>query len=127
MKGFSGLFICHKTDSITKCGQFLSGLLHDCKSNMERIVERVLGSDYDQIQHFISNSPWDSFGLMDTVSEKVQETLCNCSNTEFKPSQGLILDESGWEKSGKKSVAQEQVLLKVNRFIEQSPSLGLKY
>ncbi len=68
------------------------------------MVERVPESDYDQIQHFISHSPWDSFGVMDSVSEKVQETLCSCSNTAFKPSKGLLLDESGWEKSGKKSV-----------------------
>ena len=105
MQGFSGLFVCHKTDSITKCGQFLRGLLHECKSNIERMVERIPESDYDQIQHFISHSPWDSFTVMSCVSEKVQDTLStSCSNREFKPSKGLIIDESGWEKSGKKSV-----------------------
>lgn len=68
------------------------------------MVERVPESDYDQIQHFISNSPWDSFAVMDAVSEKVQDTLCEVSKEGIKACKGLLLDESGWEKSGKKSV-----------------------
>lgn len=69
------------------------------------MAERIPGSNYDQLQHFISESPWDSLAVMDSVAEKVQETL------SLKPpflcktrSKGLILDESGWEKSGTKSV-----------------------
>ena len=69
------------------------------------MTERVPESDYDQLHHFISESPWDSFAVMDSVARKVQETLSinppiSCQTT----SKGLILDESGWEKSGKKSV-----------------------
>jgi SRSO17 transposase len=97
------MFVCHKTDNISKCGQFISGLLHECKSNIERITERVFGSDYDQLQHFISVSPWDSFEVMNSVAEKVHATLNENTSTRPK-SLGLILDESGWEKSGKKSV-----------------------
>jgi SRSO17 transposase len=97
------MFVCHKTDNISKCGQFISGLLHECKSNIERITERVFGSDYDQLQHFISVSPWDSFEVMNSVAEKVHATLSENTTTPPKPL-GLILDESGWEKSGKKSV-----------------------
>lgn len=97
------MFVCHKTDNISKCGQFISGLLHECKSNIERITERVFGSDYDQLQHFISVSPWDSFEVMNSVAEKVHATL-NENTTTRPKSLGLILDESGWEKSGKKSV-----------------------
>jgi SRSO17 transposase len=69
------------------------------------MVERVPDSNYDQLQHFISNSPWDSFAVMDTVAEKVAKTLClNADGTPYTGSIGLLLDESGWEKSGKKSV-----------------------
>jgi SRSO17 transposase len=99
------MFVCHKTDNISKCGQFISGLLHECKSNIERMAERVVGSDYDQLQHFISVSPWDSFKVMNSVAQKVDITLRENAPKD-KPTRalGLILDESGWEKSGKKSV-----------------------
>lgn len=104
LKGFGALFVCHRTDNINKCGQFLSGLLHECKSNIERMVERVVGSDYEQLQHFISDSPWDGVAVMAAVAEKVQETLSLPIADGTRPSNGLLLDESGWEKSGKKSV-----------------------
>lgn len=105
MKDFSNFFICHTTNNLSKCSQFLSGLLHECKSNIERMVERVPNSNYDQLQHFISNSPWDSFAVMDAVAKKVAKTLTlHPDGTPMLNSIGLILDESGWEKSGKKSV-----------------------
>jgi len=62
------------------------------------MTERISESDYDQLHHFISYSPWDSFLVMDSVSEKVGATL------GLGSPRGLLLDESGWEKSGKKSV-----------------------
>lgn len=106
MKGFGNVFLCHRTNNVSKCGQFLSGLLHDCKSNIERMTERIPESDYNQLHHFISESPWDSLAVMDLVSEKVHDTLSakNTSISSEKPSIGLALDESGWEKAGKKSV-----------------------
>jgi SRSO17 transposase len=105
LNGFGRLFVCHKTNSITQCGQYLSGLLHECKSNIERMVERIPGSDYEQLQHFISDSPWDSLAVMDTVAEKVYASLSVSPTTQSSATGvGLVLDESGWEKSGKKSV-----------------------
>jgi SRSO17 transposase len=95
---------------IDQCGQYLSGLLHECKSNIERMVERIPESDYEQLQHFISDSPWDSLGVMDLVAEKVNDSLTVSASKQGSSKQsamsgkGLILDESGWEKSGKKSV-----------------------
>jgi|GEM_PF-5151088 len=45
---------------------------------------------------------------MDSVSEKMQATLTisdtNACNERVAKPKGLLLDESGWEKSGKKSV-----------------------
>lgn len=105
MKGYGKLFVCHRTDNLPKCEQFLTGLLHDCKSNIERMTERIPESDYDQLQHFISHSPWDAMAVMDSMSQKLHSTL----SVPTKPINstnglGLIIDESGWEKSGKKSV-----------------------
>lgn len=104
MKGYSKLFVCHRTDNTPKCCQFLQGLLHDCKSNIERMVERIPQSDYDQLQHFVSKSPWDAFAVMDKVAQKVHETLSGSTEDTVPTALGLLLDESGWEKSGKKSV-----------------------
>lgn len=61
--------------------------------------ERVPDSIYQNIHHFISHSPWDWRGVMDEVSRRMADSFA------FLPEPcGLILDESGWEKSGKKSV-----------------------
>ena len=69
------------------------------------MVEMIPQSNYDQLHHFISHSPWDSFDVMNAVGQKVYTTLCSISHRRcIKPSLGLILDESGWEKSGNKSV-----------------------
>jgi SRSO17 transposase len=104
LQEFRQLFICHRTDNLEKCEQYLSGLLHECKSNIERMVERVPESDYEQLQHFISDSPWDGVAVMEAVAEKVQATLGSAVADGSGRSNGLLLDESGWEKSGKKSV-----------------------
>lgn len=108
LKGFCELFICHRTNNIDKCEVYVSGLLHECESNIERMVERVPDSDYEQIQHFISNSPWNGVAVMDAVAEKVQETLSIALTDGTRATNGLLLDESHpagtREKSGKESV-----------------------
>jgi SRSO17 transposase len=69
------------------------------------MVERIPESDYDQLQHFISDSPWDALAVMDSVAEKVSVSLAVKSATAGSTTGvGLVIDESGWEKSGKKSV-----------------------
>jgi SRSO17 transposase len=69
------------------------------------MAERIPDSNYDQLHHFISESPWDSFAVMDSVALKVQETLSiNPPVLCQTASKGLIFDESGWEKSGYMSV-----------------------
>jgi len=61
--------------------------------------ERLPDSDYQQLHHFISHSPWDAFGVMGEVARKTQHSLSIVAG-----SAGLLLDESGWEKAGQKSV-----------------------
>jgi SRSO17 transposase len=69
------------------------------------MTERIPESDYDQLQHFISHSPWNAMDVMDSMSEKLHKTLSSSTeNTTPSNNLGLIIDESGWEKSGKKSV-----------------------
>jgi len=73
-------------------GIFLSALC-----NIERISEEM-SADYHQMQHFISESPWNHRMLIDQVALDVSRNLPKRKLT------GLIIDESGWEKKGKKSV-----------------------
>ena len=61
--------------------------------------ECIPDSDYQQLHHFISESNWDAFGVMRTVAAQTQQSLSG-----LKGQQGLLLDESGWEKAGTKSV-----------------------
>lgn len=100
MTDYEKLFVCGNHNQIDKCSFYFEGLLHECKSNIERMVERVPNADYQKLQHFISNSPWDSFAVMDKVSEKSHKNISSIGEPI-----GLIFDEIGWEKSGKKSVA----------------------
>ena len=65
--------------------------------NIERVSEEMFAS-YHQMQHFISDSPWDYRELMDKVARDVSSSLPKRKLT------GLLIDESGWEKKGDKSV-----------------------
>ncbi len=63
------------------------------------MVERVPESNYQQLHHFISESEWDAKAVMNDVAENTNQSL------EFLTGEkGLILDESGNEKAGAKSV-----------------------
>jgi SRSO17 transposase len=65
---------------------------------MERMVERVPDSEYHQIQHFISESPWDFRLAMDSVATGVSTAMAG------KGKVGFLIDESAHPKKGKKSV-----------------------
>ncbi|MDQ3062885.1 MAG: IS701 family transposase [Acidobacteriota bacterium] len=74
-------------------------MFHECKSNVERMVERIPESNYQQLQHFISDSEWDALAVMNDVAENTNQSLESLTGEK-----GLILDESGNEKAGEKSV-----------------------
>jgi len=65
---------------------------------MERMTEKVHNSEYYQMQHFISESPWDA--------EAVKQDVAGDVHAAFKSAAlvGFMLDESGTEKKGKESV-----------------------
>jgi len=78
--------------------QYLKGLFQGQKRNIERIVERVEDSDYYQIQHFISESPWDARAGFDRVAADTSQLFGSHERV------GLLIDESAHRKKGKKSV-----------------------
>lgn len=65
---------------------------------MEQMSEIVADADYHQIQHFISESPWDARVVMDEVASATYLHFADCEEVY------LIVDESGHTKNGNKSV-----------------------
>ena len=62
------------------------------------MVEEVTGSEYESLQHFISDSPWDSKGLMLELAGNVSEKLQPYGKI------GCTVDEKAHLKKGTKSV-----------------------
>ena len=60
---------------LAHCQQYIKGLFHACRSNVERMNERLPDSSYDALHHFISESNWDGQAVMDEVARRVQATL----------------------------------------------------
>jgi SRSO17 transposase len=82
-----------------KAQQYLEGIFcaERGKRNIERMVEEVSGSEYESLQHFISNSPWDSEGLMLELAKNVSRKLQPCGKI------GCTVDEKAHLKKGTKS------------------------
>jgi len=63
------------------------------------MVERIPESNYQQLQHFISESEWDGAAVMRDVARNTNKSL-----ESLVGEKGLMLDESGNEKAGRESV-----------------------
>lgn len=96
---YGGLFKVHRRENREKFHQYLEGLFHEGKHNIERMNERIESSRYHQLHHFISVSPWDHELVLDRISSDLSSLFENRSGPT-----GLIIDESGHRKRGKKSV-----------------------
>jgi SRSO17 transposase len=73
---------------------FVSGLLRmETKRNMAS-VGRQTGVLPQNMQHFMSNSPWSGPTLIDTIQEDVKQ------HPEFRAGAMLVLDESADQKAG---------------------------
>ena len=80
--------------------QYLQGIFcaERGKRNIERMVEEVSGSEYESLQHFISDSPWDSKGLMLELAKNLSRKLQPIGKI------GCTVDEKAHLKKGTKSV-----------------------
>ena len=68
------------------------------KANIERMCERVADSQYHQIQHFISESPWEYRPAFDSVAKGISNAMDGNGKV------ALLIDECSYLKKGKKSV-----------------------
>jgi SRSO17 transposase len=96
---YSRFFVTQTRSVATQALHYLTGLALAFRKNVERMTEVVVDSDYQSLQHFVSNSPWDYRPVMDQVALDADRLLGGA------PDVGLIIDETGIPKKGKKSVA----------------------
>ena len=88
---------------------YLSGLMKTerGKGNIERMLEEVEvageGDGYQQVQQFITDSPWDALELMTTVATRTS-ALYASQPTYQEQDVGYIIDESAHLKKGTQSV-----------------------
>ena len=92
------LFRTKTSNQFSKAGLYVCGLFQSKRSNMEQMSETVLDADYHQIQHFISESPWEARTVMDSVATDTSRLFAE-SEEVF-----LLIDESCHTKKGDKSV-----------------------
>lgn len=96
---------CFKTktrDTSEYAYHYLSGLLRlECKRNYTSIG-RVTGMAGENLQHFMSNSPWPSRELLEQVREDIKAT------PELAQGGMLLLDESADESGEQKAGAGRQ-------------------
>ncbi|MBC8457534.1 MAG: IS701 family transposase [Deltaproteobacteria bacterium] len=93
-----------QTRSVAKpaCDYLHAQLFTKQRQNLTQYCREVPSSDYEAMQHFISDSPWDSQGPLKQLRKDAMTLLGD------KTDGALIVDESGIEKQGKMSVGVQR-------------------
>lgn len=100
---FEHHFIVRGHDVIRHAQHYLSGLLGtQRRKNIERIEADVAESDYQGMQQFLSDSPWDHAAVMRQVGEEAEEVLGGTAQT------ALYVDETSFVKKGNASVGVQR-------------------
>jgi SRSO17 transposase len=100
---FEHHFIVRGKDVSPHARHFLSGILgSQRRKNIECIEADVAHSDYQCMQQFISDSPWDHAALMDQVARDADGMLGGHRDT------ALYLDETSFVKKGEASVGVQR-------------------
>jgi SRSO17 transposase len=96
---YSRHFVARGRDSNEHAKHYLSGLLGtQRRKNIGRIGEDVAASNYQGMQQFITDSPWDHRALLDQVAREAAGVLGGHRDT------ALYLDETSFVKKGNASV-----------------------
>jgi FOG: Transposase len=100
---FEHHFIVRGHDVIRHARHYLSGLLGtQRRKNIGRIESDVAESDYEGLQQFVSDSPWDHAAVMSQVAGAAEATLGGAPET------ALYVDESSFVKKGNASVGVQR-------------------
>lgn len=99
MDRFVKHFQVYRFDASLRARQYLQGLMQaGDRKNMERMEEVVPETDSQALQQFISDSTWDAQDVMDEVALMASELMGDPEDA------CLIIDETSFQKKGKKSV-----------------------
>jgi SRSO17 transposase len=99
LSDYENVFKVHRTSVLAQATNYLQGLFatERNKRNIERMIEQTNGN-YQQQQHFVSDSPWSAHEAMKVTAVKCQQRLGDLKK------QAYSIDESSVRKSGKDSV-----------------------
>ncbi len=98
MQPVANLFQTQTRDVVPQASLYAEGLLSGLnRKNMERIEESVPGASQQNLQQFISDSPWSHRAVMDHVATEAASFLGP------HPDLCLLIDESCFTKKGDKS------------------------
>jgi SRSO17 transposase len=81
---------------------YLQGLMQASRKNMERMEEVVPDSNYQSLQHFISDSEWETRNVLDQVAREADRHLGGSESS------CLLIDETAFQKKGESSVGVER-------------------
>jgi len=99
VKSFSHHFQSYRHDVTEKARQYASGLMQaGTRKNMDRMAEVVPDSKSRNLEQFLTHSKWSANNVIDQVAREANGLLGNKKRT------GLLIDESGFVKQGKRSV-----------------------
>jgi SRSO17 transposase len=96
---YAELFKVYRRSNSERLTEYLQGLFHDGKHNIERMNERIDTSKYHQLHHFISVSKWDHKPVLAEVGRDISALLAKKGGPV-----ALVIDEEGHAKKGEKSV-----------------------
>ncbi len=100
---FGQHFVIHGNDSSGHARHYLSGLLGCARrKNIGRVAEDVAASNYQGMQQFVSDSPWDHEALLAEVAAEARALLGGHRDT------ALYLDETSFVKKGDASVGVQR-------------------
>ena len=100
---FEHHFIVRGHDVTRHARHYLSGLLGtQRRKNIGRIEADVAESDYQGMQQFVSDSPWDHTAVMRQIAEEAEATLGGAVDT------ALYVDETSFVKKGDASVGVQR-------------------
>jgi len=78
--------------------QYTQGMLQTRRCNIEEICDTLMEPNYFQMQHFITDSNWNHRDVIDASAKQASSSLRKYKLT------GFLVDETGVEKKGDKSV-----------------------